>query len=482
MTELPRLSRDTAPIDESLCALPEKAVQFGTGAFLRGFIEYFIDEANRQGLFGGRVVAVGSTGSGRDRTLNDQDGLYTLAIRGFEDGAARAQYRLIASLSRALAASSEWDAVLACARDPNIEVVFSNTTETGIRLDTDDVPGPPAPRSFPGKLTRFLFERAQAFDYARERGVVVLPCELIESNGDRLKDIVLQLAARWSLDARFTTWVEQAVPFCNTLVDRIVPGEPPAEERARMWQELGYRDELLTSCEIYRLYAIEADAQTAARLSFTTADPNIIVARDIAPYRERKVRLLNGTHTVMVPGALLAGCETVAEAVGDEQLGAFIRRVLFDELVPSTDVADGERFARQVLDRFANPYIRHALADITLQQTAKLRVRVVPAIIDYAARCNTTPLSLAFGFAGYLLYVRDREVRPDEQAPLVRAAWQRRDAHAVARAACGNIAVWGHDLTKVNGFAEQVAEYVQLMMQSGVRGALDVHLAAERRA
>ncbi|HEX6558441.1 MAG TPA: tagaturonate reductase, partial [Longimicrobiales bacterium] len=401
--------------------------------------------------------------------------------RGVQDGAVQEEARIVASLGRALSAATEWDAVLACARDPNIDLVFSNTTETGIRLDTDDVPGPAAPRSFPGKLTRFLFERAQAFDYARERGVVVLPCELIEDNGEQLKQIVLQLAAQWSLGSRFTDWLEQAVPFCNTLVDRIVPGQPAPAERARMWQELGYRDELLTSCEIYRLYAIQADAQTAARLTFTAADPGIIVAADIAPYRERKVRLLNGTHTIMVPCALLAGCETVADAVGDEQLGGFIRRALFDELVPSTDVAAAEPFAHDVLDRFANPYIRHALTDITLQQTAKMRLRVVPAIRDYGARFQRAPVSLAFGFAGYLLYVRDHGPRPDDEAVLVRAAWQAEGPEAIARAACRNTIVWGCDLAEISGFAEQVAKYLEIMMRAGVRAALDVHLAVPQQ-
>ncbi len=486
MHELPRLTRSLGIADKSTQALPEKVVQFGTGGFLRGFVEYFIDEANSAGRFGGRIVAVGSTGSGRDRKLAEQDGLYTVAVRGVRKGVAQAEYRLIQSLSRALSAVTQWDDVLRCAHSPALELIFSNTTETGIQLDPADAPGPGVPISFPAKLTRFLFERAQAFDFSRQRGVVVLPCELIENNGDRLRHLVLELAQRWSLPREFATWMEAAVPFCNTLVDRIVPGEPGPVEMHEAWRQLGYRDELLTVCEVYRLFAIEADACTAARLSFTARDANIIIAEDIAPYRERKVRLLNGTHTIMVPLALLAGCETVGQAVQDDAVGTFVKRVLFDELVASTNVAGAELFAEEVLDRFSNPYIQHALIDITLQQTTKLRVRIVPAILDYAARTQKTPYWCALGFAAFLLYMRNGTVdrRADDQAEVLAAAWRTHgnDAHAVAHRLCSDAALWGTDLTSVRGFAEAVADSLSAMMERGVRAALDRFSQQPQRA
>src|SRR5687768_15842063 len=205
-----------SPPSAELLDLPEKGVQFGTGAFLRGFIDYFIDEANRRGRFNGRVVAVGSTGSGRDQWINEQDGLYTLVIRGTEGGTAREELRVVSSVSRALSAATEWEHVLACARNPELEVVFSNTTEVGIAMDDgDDDPEAAPPRSFPGKLTRFLYERACEFSYAWSKGVVVVPCELIQDNGGRLREIVLGTAARWGLGGAFLHWVEEAVPFCN---------------------------------------------------------------------------------------------------------------------------------------------------------------------------------------------------------------------------------------------------------------------------
>jgi tagaturonate reductase len=489
MSDLPRLNRrllESRSAEDATLDLPEKVVQFGTGAFLRGFIEYFIDTANHAGTFGGRIVAVGSTGSGRDRKLNEQNGLYTIAERGIEAGHPRNEYRLITSVSRALSASLEWQAVLACARNADIELVCSNTTEIGIQLDDTDRLGPGVPKTFPGKLTSFLLERARHFDYARERGLVVLPCELIEDNGDRLKQIVLALADRWSLGLEFAQWLEDAVPFCNTLVDRIVPGEPDAAQLEMAWQELGYRDDLLTVCEPYRLFAIETNARTADRLAFSRADPNIFIAEDITPYRERKVRLLNGMHTIIVPLALLSGCKAVAEAMRDNQLGAFARRVLFTELVPSTAAEGADVFAHQVIDRFSNPYVRHALLDITLQQTTKMRVRIVPAIVDFAARTGTAPDSIALGFAAYLLYVREAHGngRADDQADTIRGLWRAAgdNAHEVAALVCNDRALWHEPLNRVPGFANRVGDHLEIMVRAGVRAALDQHLAVAQGA
>jgi tagaturonate reductase len=442
--------------------LPERVLQFGTGGFLRGFIGHFIEEANRQHLFDGRIVAVGSTGSGRDRALNEQDGLFTLWVRGLEDGVALSDFRLNSACSRALSADEQWPEVLECARSGDLELICSNTTEAGIALDDSDALDGVPPRSFPAKLTRVLWERARHFDFARERGVVVLPCELIEDNGTKLKQLVTTLAQRWRLDPRFTRWLDEAVPFCNTLVDRIVPGAPAPDAREKAWLGLGYRDDLLTVAEPYRLFAIEADQETAARLRFAKADPAIVISEDIAPYRLRKVRLLNGAHTIMVPLALLSGCVTVADAVNDARVGAFLRHVLLQELVPSVEADGAAAFAHHVLERFANPFIRHELIDITLQQTAKMRVRVVPSILDYAHRFGSAPRFVAFGFAAFLLYMRDGLVaRPDAHAEQVR------DYLAPASHAGGRCARCGERRTALGARPERSAR----LYGRGKRGA-----------
>lgn len=504
MHRRPRLSRELVasfaldrasgleiPPDETL-GLPERVVQFGTGAFLRGFIEYFIDEANRQGRFGGSIVAVSSTGSSRDAVLNEQDGLFTLAIEGVDAGAARQRYRIVGSLSRALSARDEWNAVLGLARDPNIEIVVSNTTEVGIVLDERDRADAAPPASFPGKLARFLFERARAFDYDRARGVVVIPCELIDDNGDKLCEIVHALAHRWKLGPRFARWVDEAVVFCNTLVDRIVPGAPVAAEAERLSALFGYRDGLMTTCEPYALFAIQGDDALRARIRFADADPRIIVAPDIQPYRERKVRVLNGAHTISVPAALLAGLETVRDAVTDERIGRFMRRAMLDEIVPSLDVPEADAFAREVLERFANPYIRHALIDITLYGTTKMKVRVVPSIVAYAERFGRALSALAFGFAAYLAFMRGevqterraagRSVPDDPAGERVRDAWHGIDLHSnsaiagLARAICADRELWGTDLTTVAGFADAVADHLVRIRRRGIVAALEHHL------
>jgi tagaturonate reductase len=465
--------------DPGVLDLPERAVQFGTGAFLRGFVEPFLDEANRAGRFNGRVVMVGSTGSGRDRVLAEQDGLYTLSVQGIDGGAAVHEQRVIGVVSRALSARDEWAEVLACARNPELELVFSNTTEVGIVLDEGDRPDADPPRSFPGKLTRFLYERAQAFGFDPARGVIVLPCELIEDNGDRLREIVIALAGLWKLDARFAGWIASAVPFPNTLVDRIVPGTPSGDALAEAEAQLGYRDGLLTVAEAYRLFVIQGDDALRARLPFADV-AGVTVTQDVAPYRERKVRMLNGAHTVITPAAILCGCTTVLEAVKHPLIGPFLHGAMMDEIVPTLDAPGSEAYALAVLDRFANPYVRHALNDISLQQTMKVRVRVVPTVTRYVERTGRAPECLAFGFAAYLRFVREGRGLADDQADRIRAHWAAagHDADAAAHAVCGDTELWGTDLNAVPGFADAVAAHLARMERDGVAAALEAHLHA----
>ena len=481
MASLPRLNRrfrSGLPSSE----YPEKILQFGTGGFLRGFIGHFIEEANRVDHLQARVVAVATTPSGRDRVLNEQDGLYTLWVRGVQNGLTRNDFQLISCFSRALSAADDWQEVLRVARNPALELIFSNTTEAGIAIDARDEWNGSPPTSYPAKLARVLWERAQRFHYADKAGVVVLPCELVDDNGTRLKELVLELAARWQLDARFAKWIERSVPFCNTLVDRIVPGGAGAQEQEQAWQQLGCRDELLTVAEPYRLFAIEATDEVAARLNFIDADPAIIVTDDITPYRLRKVRLLNGAHSITAPLALLAGCTTVADALGDPRAGPFLRQVLLNELVPSVSVDGAAFFAHHVLERFANPFIRHQLIDITLQQTTKLRVRVIPSVVEYAQQFGSAPRLVCTGLAGWLLYMRgdshQQERRADVHAERLQALWQRQhEPRALVAAVLADEELWQTDLRRVPGLAEQVTESLELMLRSGVAAALDGELA-----
>jgi tagaturonate reductase len=487
LSELEFPSDVIEPPPENLLALPERAVQFGTGAFLRGFVEYFIDVANRSGAFSGKVVAIGSTGSSRDEIVNEQDGLYTLVVEGVERGRAHREFRIISSLSRALSADAEWEAVLALARDPHIQFVFSNTTEVGIVLDEDERPRSP-PRSFPGKLTMFLLERARATEFSAEQTLTVIPCELVERNGDRLREIVVALAHRWALGVEFLRWLDSGVVFCNTLVDRIVPGKPGPERVAELEELLGYRDELVTVCEPYRRFAIETPHDARGRLTFAAADAGVVLVDDIEPYRLRKVRLLNGSHSLLAPVALQSGATTVFDAVTDDATGEFLRRTMFDELVPACGVSGASEFAAAVLDRLSNPYIAHGLIDIMLHATAKIRVRVVPSIVDYTKQEGQPPELTSFGFGAFLLFHREevleswramgRTVPRDDGAQLIRDLWRTMDVtpgNGVATfvgGVCSEQSLWGVDLRELSGFTESVTTHLSRMLRYGVRASL----------
>lgn len=472
-------------------SLPERVLQFGTGAFLRGFIDYFVERANRAGVFNGRVVMVGSTGSGRADLLSRQDGLYTLLIRGREEGALIDRAEVIAGVSRALAAADDWAAVLACARNPELALVVSNTTETGIALDPEDWHRPSdqhPPRSFPAKLTAVLFERARAFEFGPNRGLVVLPCELIEDNGVALRRLVHAQAERWSLGTAFAAWLDEANVFCNTLVDRIVPGTPDDPEE--IYHRLGYRDALLTVAEPYRLWAIEGDAAFRARFPLAGVDRGILIEPDITPYRERKVRLLNGTHTAMVPVALLCGLRTVNEAMQHPGLSRFIEGLMLDEIVPALDIGEGmaRSFARAVLDRFANPFIRHELLAITLQQTMKMKVRIVPSLVQYMRRKGEVPPLLSFGFAAFVLYHHPgHQVSggpPDAAEAYWQAVWEGvdpKDVDAVGRlaaAVCTDAERWGERLDVLPALVPAVRDHMLRIAEVGAATALNAHLQA----
>ena len=481
VSTLPALSADVAP---ARAAGPERVLQFGTGAFLRGFADALLDEAAGDS-WDGRVVMVGSTGSGRAAALDAQDGRYTLVVRGLRDGEPVDEARVVGSVSRALAASDDWDAVLDLARSPDLWLVVSNTTEVGITDDPADRPDLDPPRSFPGKLAAVLAARAEAHDY-EGAGLVVLPCELIESNGDRLRKIVEAHAGRWGLDARFLPWLDREVTFCNTLVDRIVPGTP--DDPDDIYERLGYTDDLLTVAEPYRLWAIEG--VDASRLGALAEVDGVVVTDDLTPYRERKVRVLNGGHTATVPAALLCGLDTVAEALDDETVGAFVRRAILDEIVPSLDVdpAMAEslasptalQFAHDVIDRFANPFVAHALRDITFQQTAKLGVRVAPSVRGYCEKRGEAPPLLCLGIAALLASVRPGAVdglSTDDASDDWRQRWtdvDRTDADALRAFAADALTLWGLD--PVDGVPEAVGDALVAIERDGCRATLAARL------
>ena len=486
MKPRPPLTRVVAgPMSDSL---PEKVLQFGTGRLLRAFADYFIDRANKQGLFNGRIVVAQSTGRQRADTLRKQDGLYTLWVRGLRNGAPHETHAVLSSISRSFSATDSWPDILACARSHDLEIIISNTTEVGLTFDGGDHRSANPPRSFPGKLTAVLYERARAFDYDPGAGLVILPCELLEANGDLLRRLVCQVATAWELDHAFVRWVQESNTFCNTLVDRIVPGLPPAKERGAFESKVQYRDAMLTVAEEYRLWAIEGDAALTDRLAFTRADPGIIVTPDIAPYRIRKIRILNGGHTLSVPAGFLMGNNTVLGSMTHPLYGDYIENLLRREIGPTLEVDPKtvSPYIDEVLTRWRNPFLQHHLIDITLHGTSKMRVRVIPSLLRHYALFSRVPHRMAAGFAGYLLFMRGLT----EEGSMVygefegtrypihdtRArdfmAWWASGAGLIAARICKDASLWGADLTSLPGFADAVAQYLHLMMREGIPAAI----------
>lgn len=398
---------------DTLFALPEKVLQFGTGVLLRGLPDYFIDKANKQGLFNGRIVVVKSTDQGVTDAYAAQDGLYTLLEKGIENGLPVERTTINASISRVVSAKTEWQAVLDCAANPAIQIIISNTTEVGITLLASDA-NSLLPESFPGKLLHFLMERYRVFNGSMESGLVVIPTELISDNGIKLKEIVIELAKLKGLDEAFINWVNTANDFCSSLVDCIVPGKLPANEQVQFEQKVGYQDSLAIMSEPYRLWAIEtANEKTAAILSFAVADARVILAPSINKYKEIKLRLLNATHSLCCGVAILSEFLTVRDALNDKIFKDFLSSMLLDEIVPL--VADGDitmeearSFALQVVDRFSNQSIEHLWVNIAVQYTAKMQMRVVPLVDKYVKQHGKAPTLMSFGFAAFLLFMKSK--------------------------------------------------------------------------
>ncbi|UOQ54920.1 tagaturonate reductase [Hymenobacter cellulosivorans] len=479
-----------------LLTLPEKVLQFGTGVLLRGLPDYLIDKANRQGVFNGRIVVVKSTDGGDINAFTRQSGLYTLGIRGIEDGQQVEKNVVCSAISRVLSAKSQWAEVLEFAKSPELQVVISNTTEVGIQLMADDVRQMP-PVSFPGKLLAVLYTRWQAFGGDKSKGLVMVPTELISDNGSKLEAILLELAHRNELEAEFIDWLETANTCCNSLVDRIVPGRPDAAMQAALEAELGYSDDLLTMSEVYRLWAIEGDENVRQVLSFGQVDKGVVIQPDINLFRELKLRLLNGTHTLSCGLAFLSGFDTVRGAMEDEVLSGLISHLMQDDLragIPYPVAEDVSReFGRQVLDRFRNPYIEHRWLGITLNYSAKLQMRAVATLACYAERTRQTPRYAALGFAAYLLFMRGTRQQDhtwygelngqeypiqDEKAGYFADLWQRLTPTELVGTVLRNQSLWQQDLTQLPGFAAQITGCLQQMVEQGVYATVASQLNA----
>ncbi|WP_413736309.1 tagaturonate reductase [Sodalis sp. RH21] len=469
---------------------PDRIIQFGEGNFLRAFMDWQIDLLNEHTDLDAGIVIVRPINTDFPPSLNTQDGLYTTVIRGLnEQGEAVREARLIRSVNREIAIYRQFDEYLQLAGDANIRFVFSNTTEAGIAFVADDRFDDRPPASFPAKLTRLLYERYRHFDGAADKGWIILPCELIDYNGETLKALVLRYAALWALPGDFCRWVERDNLFCSTLVDRIVTGYPAAEAAA-LETELGYHDAFLDTAEYFYLLVIQGPERLKAALGLDRLALNVRIVDDIKPYKERKVAILNGAHTAMVPLAFLAGLDTVGQAMEDRQISAFIQRMLSEDIIPVLDLPPDQlaSFAAAVLNRFRNPFIRHQLLSIALNGTTKFRTRLLPRLLAWRERTGAIPPRLTLALAALLAFYRGKRdgggypLQDDEHALAQFAAlWRQVDAREIplewlVRDILADTGLWERDLSLLPGLADRVTAQLQGILTDGVRAVLAEYL------
>ena len=472
--------------NESLFALPERVLQFGTGVLLRGLPDYFIDKANKKGVFNGRVVVVKSTDGGDAVAFDNQDGLYTLCMRGLVNGQSVEENVICSAISRVLSAATQWELVLKCAHNSELNIIISNTTEVGIELVKEHINANP-PSSYPAKLLAFLYERYKAFDGSATAGMVIVPTELISDNAKKLKAIVFELAEFNGLEDNFIQWLEQHNHFCNSLVDRIVPGKPSADKKSLLEAQLGYQDDLITMSEVYSLWAIEGNQQVKEVLSFASVDERVIITDDITQFKELKLRLLNGTHTMSCGVAFLAGFTTVKQAMADKALGNFVKQLMVKEIARAIPYPVAEKeatdFSAKVIDRFSNPTIEHQWISITLNYTSKLKMRVVQVLHRYTELYSAVPEKISIGFAAWLLFMKavkkegnvyfgELNGQPypikDEMAEYFFTHWKNLSTENLVKTVLSDLALWDADLTKIPGFENSVTDNLVQIMQEGV--------------
>ena len=465
-------------VTESYFSYPERILQFGTGVLLRGLVDYLVDKANKQGTFQGRIVVVKST-DGPTTEFSAQDNLFTTSIKGVSQGKLVNQRVINAAISRVLQSNAEWGQVLKAVHQPELQVIISNTTEVGIQYVEEQIKDK-IPASFPGKLLAVLWER---YNHLKESGFVIVPTELVVNNGRLLQEIVLKLAAYNDLPDAFIKWIREENQFCNSLVDRIVPGKP--KELATLEEEAGYRDQLWIDAEPFLLWAIEGDEKISNRLSFHQADQRMLITPDITPYREQKLRILNGSHTISVPLGFLSGLNTVYECMNNDYMRAFFQAVVKEEIVPTIREAcpDAPSFAEDVLDRFANPYIAHKLLSITFQESSKMNARNIRTFARYYEQQHILPAHMCLGFAAMLVFLkpakeenglyfgqRGAEYYPitDDNAAIFAGHWQIKDRAEMVQAISADKRLWEIDLNTLPGFSDTVTGHLQSLLHEGV--------------
>lgn len=448
---------------------PVKVLQFGEGNFLRAFADWIIDLMNEKAGFNGAVQIVQPIAQGMGAMVNVQEGLYHLVLNGIQQGKPVREIRLITSVTGVINPFENFQQYVSAAENPDLKFILSNTTEAGIIFSEKDNNPKTLPETFPGKLTLFLHHRYQHFKGAADKAVILMPCELIEKNGEALRHAILQYSSHWKLEAGFADWIKGPTLFCNTLVDRIVPGFPK-ETIHEIQTETGYEDNLVVTAEPFHLWVIEAPDGVQKLFPADKAGLQVKFVKDLTPYRTRKVRILNGAHTAMVPVAYLHGLRTVREAIEDKTVGVFVKKVLEEEIIPTLDLPQKEleQFASDVMERFQNPFIRHELMAIALNSVSKYQVRVLPSVLEYIKRKGKLPEKLLHSLAALIRFYKGEwqgQPIPLNDTPAVleffKKAWSSSDTRVVVKMVLANKDFWGMDLTAIDGLADEVEKHLR---------------------
>ncbi len=477
--DMERLNRTTAPQAKTYT---EKVIQFGEGNFLRAFIEWIIWKTNQKTDFNASVVVVQPIDRGMVDMLNEQDGLYHLNLQGLLDGKPVDSIDLIDVISRGINPYRDFQDYLKLAEQPEMRFIISNTTEAGIAFDPackfTDAPA----SSYPGKLVQLLYHRYEYFKGDLSKGFIIFPCELIFLNGKHLKECIYQYIELWKLGEDFKNWFEKACGVYCTLVDRIVPGYP-RDNAAELCERAGYEDHLLDKAEIFHLWVIEAPKEVAKEFPADKAGLNVLFVPSEAPYHERKVTLLNGPHTVLSPVGYLSGLNTVRECCEDETIGAFVHKVMYEELLPTLNLPEEElrKFAGDVLERFKNPFVKHFVTSIMLNSFPKFKTRDLPGLKTYLERKGELPKGIVLGLAGICTYYKggkrgdDEIVVNDDEAikNLLLELWASGDVAAVAKGVLGAEFIWDEDLNAVPGLTELLTADLALIQKEGMRAAVE---------
>ena len=471
------LNRQTAQANQ----YPTKIIQFGEGNFLRAFVDWIVWNTNQKTDFNAGVVVVQPIDRGMVDMLNAQDGLYHVNLQGIDKGEAVDSIQMIDVINGGLNPYTQNAEFMALAEDPNIRFVISNTTEAGIAFDPtcklDDKPA----SSYPGKLTQLLYHRFEHFKGDMSKGFIILPCELIFLNGKELKKCIYQYIELWQLGEEFKAWFEQACGVYCTLVDRIVPGYPK-DTIDQIHERIGYSDNLVVKGEIFHLWVIEAPESVAAEFPADKAGLNVLFVPSEAPYHERKVTLLNGPHTVLSPVGYLSGLDTVKQCVEDEEVGQFVKKVMYGELLETLNLPkpELEAFADSVVERFVNPYVKHFVTSIMLNSFPKYKTRDLPGVKTYLERKGELPKGLVLGLAAIITYYKggkrgDVEIVPNDDAAIVellKNLWAAGDVAKVAEGVLAADFIWGENLNQVPGLTALVTEYLELVQNEGMRAAV----------